>query len=272
MAAESRVWGCTVADPYSDVVNADQDFLDLHSEILELRAAHPRQVEMRDRYFADIDFGDGRVLEVGCGTGAVTDALAARSEVSTAIGVDPSPHFIELARARDTDATFEIGDACALDYGDDSFDVVVFHTVLCHLPNPDAAIAEAVRVVRSGGQVAVFDGDYCSTSLSSSPDDPLAPCAHEYMAANCHDLWFMRRCPSRLRDAGLEIVSSLLHGFTDPDYFLPFAERAVDLHHALGHATDEEARALRDEVARRYQAGEFYGHMLYASHIGQKSA
>jgi ubiquinone/menaquinone biosynthesis C-methylase UbiE len=256
-----------VADPYSDVVNADQDFLDLHSEILELRAAHPRQVEMRDRYFADIDFGAGSVLEVGCGTGAVTDALAARPDVSTA---DPSPHFIELARKRDTRATFDLGDAYALEYEDDSFDVVVFHTVLCHLPEPDVAIAEAVRVVRPGGQVAVFDGDYCSTTLSLSPDDPLAPCAREYMASNCYDLWFMRSCPSRLRGAGLEIVSSMLHGFTDPDDFLPFAERAVDLYRELGKTTDEGARALLHEVARRYEAGEFYGHMLYASVVAGK--
>ena len=262
--------GDAVADPYSDVVNAEQDFLDLHSEILELRAAHPRQVEMRDRYFADVDFGAGRVLEVGCGTGAVTDALVARSDVTTAVGVDPSPHFIELARARATNATFDLGDASALAYEDGSFDVVVFHTVLCHLPDPDLAIEEAVRVVRPGGQVAIFDGDYCSTTLSLSPDDPLAPCAREYMAANCHDLWFMRTCPSRLRNAGLEIVSSLLHGFTDLDYFLPFAERAVDLYHELGKTTDDGARALRDEVARRYEAGEFYGHMLYASIVAKK--
>lgn len=261
-----------MGDPFTDITNADEGLLELHAGILEIRAAHPRQVEMRDRYFDEIDFKGGEVLEVGCGTGAVTAALAERSDITRVVGIDPSPVFIEAAQDRSTDATFEIGDALSLPYEDNAFDVVVFHTVLCHVPEADLALREATRVVRRGGSVAVFDGDYCSTTLSLSPDDPLAPCALEYMASNCHDLWFMRSCPARLRRAGLEVVSSLLHGFTDPDYFLPFAERAVDLHLELGRTTEAGAAALHAEVERRYESGEFYGHMLYASHIATKPA
>lgn len=260
-----------MVDPYSDIVNADEAFLEVASEVSETRAAHPRQVEMRDRYFDEIDFGSGDVLEVGCGTGAVTAALAARDDVASAVGVDPSPYFLERARARETTARFKVGDARSLDYEDGTFDVVVFHTVLCHVPEPDEAIAQATRVVRPGGQVAVFDGDYCSTSLSISSDDPLGLIAHDYMAAHCHDMWFMRTCPARLRRAGLEVVSSLLHGFTDPEFFLSFAERAVDFCLSSGKTDEDGARVLQREIARRYEAGEFYGHWLYSSHIGRKA-
>lgn len=259
-----------MSDLFSDIVNADPEFVELWSEMLDVRAAHPRQVEMRDRYFADIDFGRGRVLEVGCGTGAIADALAARADTTEVIGIDPSPDFIEIARSRPTDAEFRLGDALTLDFEDESFDVVVFHTVLCHLPQPDPAIAEAVRVLRPGGQVAVFDGDYCSTTVSLEPDDPLAPYLSAYTAANVHDPWFMRTCRGRLHDADLQPIAALLHGFTDPDYFRPVAERAIDLAVKLGNIDEAGARALADEVRRRCDAGEFYGHALYASIVAEK--
>jgi ubiquinone/menaquinone biosynthesis C-methylase UbiE len=262
--------GVTMSDPFSDIVNADREFLDLWSEMLDVRAAHPRQVEMRDRYFKDIDFGAGRVLEVGCGTGAIAEALAARTDTTEVIGIDPSPQFIEIARSRLTGAEFRLGDALALDFDDESFDVVVFHTVLCHLPQPDSAIVEAVRVLREGGMLAVFDGDNCSMSVSLRADDPLAPHIAEYTATNCHDPWFMRTCRGRLIATGLRPVSSLLHGFTDPDYFRPVAERAIDLAVKLGNLDTPAAHDLRDEIGRRCDSGEFYGHALYASIVAQK--
>ena len=262
--------GCAVTDPFSDIVNAEAEFVELWSELLDVRAAHPQQVEMRDRYFADIDFGQGRVLEVGCGTGAVAEALAARTDTTEVIGIDPSPEFIEIARSRDTDAEFRLGDALALDFDVGSFDVVVFHTVLAHIPQPDLAIAEAVRVLRPGGMLAVFEGDNASTSLSLGPDDPLAPCVVDYIEANVHDSWFMRTCRHRLQHAGLRIVSSRLHGFVDPDYFRPVAQRAIDLALKLGNIDPAGARALHDEVDRRCDTGEFYGHALYASIVAAK--
>jgi SAM-dependent methyltransferase len=51
--------------------------------------------------------------------------------------------------------------------------VVVFHTILCHVPGPHLALAEAARVLRPGGWLAVFDGDYATTTLALHPSDPL---------------------------------------------------------------------------------------------------
>lgn len=94
------------------------------------------------------------MLEVGCGTGAVTRLLARRPGVAEAIGVDPSSVFVakagELAAGLDN-ASFEEGDGRALRFGDGGFDMVVCHTVLCHVPEPERVLTEALRVLRPGG-------------------------------------------------------------------------------------------------------------------------
>jgi trans-aconitate methyltransferase len=97
-------------DPFSDIGAAPTEFLDQFAELMEQRAAHPRQIEMRDAYLDTIDFGEGRVLDVGCGGGPVTRALAARSDTTEVIGIDPSPEFIDYARNLDPQATYQVGD------------------------------------------------------------------------------------------------------------------------------------------------------------------
>ena len=51
------------------------------------------------------------------------------------------------------------------------FDVLVFHTVLCHVPEPEVAIGEAHRVLRAQGCLAVFDGDYATATESCATDN-----------------------------------------------------------------------------------------------------
>ena len=58
---------------------------------------------------------------------------------------------------------FEQADARALPFADGAFDIVVFDSTLSHVPEPERALAEAARVVRPGGSLGVFDGDYATT-------------------------------------------------------------------------------------------------------------
>ena len=79
------------------------------------------------------------MLEIGCGTGAVTRVLAAWPGVASAVGVDPSPVFVAKARALgmgQATLTFEVADGRALPFARDTFDLAVFHTTLCHMPDP----------------------------------------------------------------------------------------------------------------------------------------
>jgi SAM-dependent methyltransferase len=107
------------------------------------------------------------VLDVGAGPGTITADLAglvAPGRV-TALEVDAKALDIaraEIARRGLTTVDFAVGDVHALDFPDDSFDVVHAHQVLQHVGDPVTALREMRRVVRPGGVVAVRDSDYAA--------------------------------------------------------------------------------------------------------------
>lgn len=100
--------------------------------------------------------GDGRVLDCGAGTGALSRALARVSPTPfTLDAIDISPRMLESAghglRESGVDVTLRQGDVCALPYDDDVFDLVMTAHVLEHVVDPGAALAEMVRVLKPGG-------------------------------------------------------------------------------------------------------------------------
>jgi SAM-dependent methyltransferase len=103
-----------------------------------------------------------RWLDVGCGSGALTETVLALTEPASVVGVDTSEAFVAYAAGRVTDprAAFAVGDAQALDHPDASFDAVASSLVLNFLPDPGRGVAEMARVVRPGGLVAGYVWDY----------------------------------------------------------------------------------------------------------------
>jgi SAM-dependent methyltransferase len=100
-----------------------------------------------------------RVLDVGCGPGIVTCALAAHA--GRAVGLDLTPAMIERARAlageRGVEVDWIVGDLRPLPFDDGSFDVVATRFVLHHLEDPAGALAEMRRVLAPGGALVVCD-------------------------------------------------------------------------------------------------------------------
>jgi len=97
-------------------------------------------------------------LDAGCGSGIVSLLATKRGVVAT--GLDASPMFVEVARARCPDARFLVGDLQeVLPFEADSFDAVIFSNSLQFVGKPIDAMREAARALRSGGRVAiaVFD-------------------------------------------------------------------------------------------------------------------
>jgi SAM-dependent methyltransferase len=116
------------------------------------------------RVFLDFaDFPDaGDILDVGCGTGALTFAMAERWPGRRVVGADLAEPFLAHARARRSgeQPTFEIGDACALPYRDGQFGSAAAQLVLMFIPRPEVAIQEIRRVTRPGGRVAAALWDF----------------------------------------------------------------------------------------------------------------
>ena len=117
-----------------------------------------------------------RILDVGCGPGTITHEFASIvGATGFVIGIDSAPEVLEHARRAITDdaaaapTEFRVGDAEALDFSDDAFDVVHAHQVLQHLGDPVTALREMARVVRPGGIIAVRDADYDAMTWYPEP-------------------------------------------------------------------------------------------------------
>ena len=103
----------------------------------------------------------GRWLDVGCGTGALTEAVLNATDPIAVLGIDPSPEFLGVAQRHVSNprARFEVGDARALPVTSDGYDAVVAGLVLNFVPDPALAVAEMVRAARPGGAVGAYVWD-----------------------------------------------------------------------------------------------------------------
>ena len=246
--------------------------------VLETRGADPQQREMRETFFlADVPFPtDAHVLEVGCGTGVTTRTLALWPDVGTVVGVDVAPFLLGKARGLAQDLpniTFREADGRSLPFEDETFDVVVFDTTLTHVPGPERALAEAFRVLRPLGRLAIFDGDYATITVAIGDHDPLQDCVDALGSTFLHNRWLGRRLPALVRGCGFETARFRGYSYVETneaEYMMTIVERAIDTLHASGHRSDEMAAALKAAARERVEAGTFFGHIAYVSLAARK--
>jgi SAM-dependent methyltransferase len=102
-----------------------------------------------------------RWLDVGCGNGAFTEMLVERCAPVSVQGIDPSEEQLAYARTRPASliGQFRRGDAMALPFPDDTFDVAVMPLVIFFVPDPAKGVAEMTRVVCPGGTVTAYAWD-----------------------------------------------------------------------------------------------------------------
>jgi SAM-dependent methyltransferase len=103
-----------------------------------------------------------RWLDVGCGTGALSEVILQRASPAQVSGIDPSPGFVSFACHRVTDrrVSFQAGDAQTLPVADGTFDATVAGLVVNFIPNQAKAVGEMKRATRPGGVVAAYVWDY----------------------------------------------------------------------------------------------------------------
>src|SRR5215218_45622 len=103
-----------------------------------------------------------RWLDVGCGTGALTQTILATTDPAAILGVDPTAEFLAAAEAQiiDPRVRFATGEARALPVPDEAYDAVVAGLVLNFVPDPEAAVVEMARIARRGGTVAAYVWDF----------------------------------------------------------------------------------------------------------------
>ena len=160
----------------------------------------------RRRRYEAVDLGSKeRVLDIGCGTGAVTLDIANQTD-GEVVGIDLDRGKLDVAREILTEtsgASLVEAEASHLPFGDGTFDLVVFNLVLIYVTDQQAAMDEMARVTMSGGHVlATMEPDYAGQI--SYPEDPFLPLMRENLEAIGADLFTGRKLKTLFTKAGLE--------------------------------------------------------------------
>jgi len=180
-----------------------------------------------------------RVIDVGCGLGALSTAL--HDLGCDVLGVEPVAARIAAARQR-PGPRFHHGGAVPLPCADGHADAVLFNRSLHHVPpdQMDAALAEARRVLSTGGRLWVLEPD---------PDGQLS-----WVMEPFHD---ERRVRKHAQDA-IDRARPLFDREEAFSYLRPYAFPSLDAFRTrMAAATGAESAAVySDEVARRYNTGD----------------
>jgi ubiquinone/menaquinone biosynthesis C-methylase UbiE len=182
------------------------------------RPSHPIVAAMIDLVMTSFErarqrivpLAEGRVIEVGVGTGA---NFPSYGEVEL-YGVEPDPHMLRRAQARadrlGLDATLSDDFADALPFEDQFFDSAVVTWVLCTVPDPEAALAELMRVLKPGGTLVWAEHTSSAHPPSRFAQNALNP-IWKRVSGGCH---LNRDGVGLIREAGFEELESRSFGRT----------------------------------------------------------
>lgn len=270
-------------DIFQSINELEPDALERIIDRLEYRGRDPLFVQMRQAYLERMGMPpDADVLDLGCGTGVVARAIAARNGFRGRVtGVDYGIGLIEAAR-RFAEAEgvasridFSVGNAQALREPDASYDAVILHTLVSHVPDPVAVIAEGARVARPGGAIAIFDGDYGSLILSTGEATLDAEMAEVIRAAAITNAHVMRDIPKIAQEVGLEI-SAFLPGIQAEAgggaYFSTMAETYVPAGVKAGIIDAAKAEQWLHLLRAALAEARFFGSCNYHAYVARKPA
>ncbi len=217
------------------------------------------------------------ILDLGCGTGSLSIALARRSVSCRICGLDFSAAYVEYARRRVADPRleFRVGDACQIPFPEASFDRVLSLLMLHFVPAAPTAVAEMRRVARPGSVVAaaVWDarGGVVAQRIFLDTAATLDPRADALRARNCtRPMTRPGELAAAWRDAGFrdirETTLTIRVDYADfEDFWAPHLGRqgpAADYVAGLGPTA---LGLLRAHVRRAYLDGEPDGPRSYAA-------
>jgi len=201
-----------------------------------------------------------RALDVGCGPGQLTTALAEVLGAESVAAVDPSEPFVRACRARVPGADVRVGAGEQLPFPADQFDAALAQLVVPLMDDRDSGVREMARVTRAGGVVAACVWDAGTMPLLRSFWDAALAVAPERAGALDAGQRVGYRDPDELGDlwqaSGLQEVSTgeiVVHADYEDfdDLFRPFAAGAGHSGGCFVALDQAGQRRLRDEAHRR---------------------
>jgi SAM-dependent methyltransferase len=202
---------------------------------------------------------DRRWLDIGCGTGALSQTILDRTAPQALMGIDPSESFIAHARQiiGDKRSEFHVGDAQSLPAGNQAFDVVVSGLVINFVPDMAKALSEMARVTRPSGTLAAYVWDYAGQMqmMRRFWDAAVAlnPAALDKDEGNRFPVCRPEKLTALFKDAGLANVEvraidvpTVFKNFDD--YWTPFLGGQAPAPGYCMSLSEEHRAALRDRI------------------------
>jgi SAM-dependent methyltransferase len=226
--------------------------------------------------FAGLTDG-GRILDAGCGTGALSAELLRRTERATIVGVDISVPYIDYARSSQASPRlrFESGDMARLGFAEGTFDQVYSQLALQFVTDPAGVVGELVRVARPGGTIAaaVWDarGGLTLTRMFLDTAAMLDPAADDLRKRNfTRPLSRPGELAAAWRAAGLvERRSGEVTVRTEfecfDDYWMPFDGEDGPVPTYLRSTSESIRKRIKAAVRRAYLDGERDGPRSYTA-------
>lgn len=268
-------------DPFGRTDTLDESMLEALVVRFEARGKHPFFSRMLHDYLIAMQVENaGSVLDLGCGTGLAARTIARRPGFSGKItGIDLSPYLIEAAQrlAREEGISertdFRTGDVRSLNFSDETFDAVIAHTLFSHVDDVLDVLKEAARLLKAGGLLGVFDGDYASLTFDQA--DPARSKADDeaLIQAVVTNPRVMRQMPRLLQAAGLELVTSFSYVLSETGT-ANFWSSAIETYRKLipkaGVMTQEESDDWAAGLRSDSEAGVFFGSCNYYAYVARR--
>lgn len=209
---------------------------------------------------------DQRWLDVGCGTGALTDTVLDLARPSRMVGVDTSADFIQMAGQRLGDrAELHVAGGDDLPFDDGEFDFVVSGLALNFMPDPPRALSEWRRLIGQGGVVSVYVWDYAGRMgfLRAFWDvaRSLDPGSHRFDQAERFAICRPDALQSAFEEAGFSDVGTgsveIETRFVDfDDFWTPFLNGIGPAGTYVGSLDDRQRERLRSSLMATISTGD----------------
>lgn len=252
-------------DPYHNPDAQTQTVIQAMATRLEERGRHPGFAGMIRKYVRTLPAERPlRVLDLGCGTGVVTRQLAEYLHPESVVhGADVSAELLKEAMrlAPGSRIVWDHISAGPLPYGDTTFDAITMHTLLSHVPDPAAVLAEARRVLKGDGSLIVFDADHAGTTYSQPDYETTRRVDHLLTSAIATHPDICRRLPRLLKLCGYELSghdSQLISECGKGDYWLSSVQGFARLIPTLGVLSPDEADSWVRHMLESHENGTFF--------------
>ena len=206
-----------------------------------------------------------KVLDIGCGPGFLCEEM---SEIvgrdGTVVGIDISRDLVGLCdrRKHPTWLSYEVGDATKLNQPDTSFDVVVCTQVAEYIPDIDAVLSEAFRVLKPGGRTIFIATDWDALVWSSDDAKRMASVLKSW-EAHCAHPRLQRAMPHRLKNAGFRLDEAFVYpllnlNYDDDSYSKGLSTIIEKFAGGRGDLSAGELNAWLNEFERLNEAGRYF--------------